>query len=49
MLTRRQYLRLSALGLTGLASARTPQGGAIAIKDDRPTVLMGDGAILKGG
>jgi hypothetical protein len=40
MLTRRQYLKLSAAGLAGVAGAQTLPNGVIAIRDDRPTVLM---------
>ena len=44
MLTRRQYLKLSAAGLAGVAGAQTLRNGVIAIRDDRPTVLMGAAA-----
>jgi hypothetical protein len=40
MLTRRQYLKLSAAGLAGVAGAQTLPNGITSIRDDRPTVLM---------
>ena len=48
MLTRRQYLQISTLGVTGFTQAQAPQGARVTISDDRPTVLMADAATLAG-
>ena len=48
MLTRRQYLQLSTLGVTGFTRAQAPQGAQVTISDDRPTILMADAATLAG-
>ena len=45
---RRRFLGWSILGPAGAAIGQTPSG-AISVKDDRPTLLMADGAELRGG